>query len=1029
MRTDTNEQNVLSLRYRERRFLVASSALVLIGILLAGGTAEHGLLAAAFAAPAYGVHLVWTRTRHGADPLLLPLLHLLSGIGMLLMLSIGGLELAWQFVIGSALGCAAFLGASLIDLRRRFWRRQHGVWLVGALGIVFVLFAAGSGPAGSAARVNLDVPRLGRIQPIEIVKLCLMLFMAGYFARNWRFLRELRERRALPRWVRRLDVPRLRDVWPVTVGVAMTLASCFVLRDMGPALVLGSTFLVLYGMARGKWWASAAGFAAMIGGFWAIYATGVVPIVADRMSMLLSPWDNLIEGGEHLAHAYWAMAAGGVTGTGLGSGSAWAVPAAHTDMVLPAVAEELGLVGLLGILAIYVTLFVRIFRIARRSSATLGVFLAAGAGLMLLFQLFLIAGGTTGLAPLSGIVTPFLSYGKSSMLVNCGLLGLVASVSAREAATHDAETRRFGTPLRLASALTIVLLAAVGARAVQIQLFRADAWAVKPALVLRDSGERAFAYNPRIFAAREALGLGTIRDRNGIVLAADRPDSTVTRGYPFGAATFYLLGDVNRRVKWGADNSFYAEHRFLSFLRGYDNHPSTVRVDGHDVVRYDYSELLPLIGSRRRSPAAQAMLARDRDLDLTIDVRLQEEVIGLLAEGTPEGLTSSAVVLDAATGEVLASATHPAPALDHPADVHADPSAFDRGFGEGAKPPGSTFKLVTAMAALGIDPSSRGWTHTVRSWDRYARRGEPTGEVGMRRAIVSSSNVYFAALAHEVVGAERLLAALETFGFRIGPPGLTHREKIELLKAPDNLRQVGFGQGPLVGGPLQVARVAAAVANGGRIVPARWIRTAGAHLSYDHPSNPDSPNPDSRNPDALSPDSSNRFPSNRREGSEPVHLRVEDARFLAGAMRGVITDARGTARSLRTSSVPIAGKTGTAEEDGKQNHAWFAAFAPYEASGGETERSYGAPEGRRGQTSIVSATDRGSVSATSRRKIAVGVLVEEGGNGSSVAAPIARAIIEAAAELGIIAQTDSPPSITDRSTPLGRTTLISSSDR
>lgn len=978
-------------------------------------------MVAAFLAPPYIVHGVWMARRHAADPILLPLLHLMTGLGMLLMMSIGGVALGWPFAIGTAAGWGAFLAASLVDIRSKFWRRQHGVWLVGALATVFVMYAIGSGPIGSGARVNLELPGLGRIQPMEIVKLCLMLFMAGYFARNWRFLRELRERRALPRWLRRVDVPRLRDVWPVTAGVALTLASCFVLRDMGPALVLGSTFLVLYATARGRWWASAAGFAAMLGGFWVIYATGAVPIVADRMSMLLSPWSNHVTGGEHLAHAYWAMASGGPLGTGLGMGSTSAVPAAHTDMVLPALGEELGLAGLLAILILYTALFVRIFLIARRSPAVLGVFLAGGAGLMLLFQLFLIAGGTTGLAPLSGIVTPFLSYGKSSMIVNFALLGLIAAVSARTESADASVDEKFGMPMRVASAAAFVLLAAVGWRAADIQLIRADDLAVRPTLVPRASGERAFAYNPRIFAAREVLGRGTIRDRNGIILAIDSgrsevlPDSVRAaidaedprgRIYPFAPSTFYLLGDVNRRVKWGADNSLFAEHRFLSYLRGYDNRPQPVPVDGKEVIRYDYHDLLPLIGSRRRSRAARSMLARNRDLQLTIDIHLQQAVSEILAEKTAAGLISSAVVIDASTGEVLASVTHPPPNLDDPSTLHGDPFAFDRGFGQGAKPPGSTFKLVTAMAALSAAPSSGGWTHLVRASDRYARRGEPTGTVGLRRAIVSSSNVYFAALAHDVVGAERLLDALESFGFRLGQPGLDRRAKLVLLNAPDNLRQVGFGQGPIVGGPLQVARVAATVANGGRVVRPRWVRA------------PHSVAASFAGRDA-------RVTAAHQAAELTFDLRPEQLHLLASAMRGVVTDPHGTARSLRDARVPIAGKTGTAEEDGKNNHAWFAAFAPYDL---DPAHAGAAPPG-----------SRGSVSGGSRRKIAVGVLVEEGGSGSVVAAPIARAIIEAAADLGIISEvvarperrpreTDSPPSITYRST-LGRTALISSAHR
>lgn len=483
------------------------------------------------------------------------------------------------------------------------------------------------------------------------------------------------------------------------------------------------------------------------------------------------------------------------------------------------------------------------------------------------------------------------------------------------------------------------------------------------------------------------LGRGTITDRNGVVLAIDDG----SRVYPFGDSTFYLLGDVNRRVKWGAGNSLYAEHRYLSYLRGYDNHPTTVQVDGRPVVRYDYRELGPLIGPA--NAAGLDLLSRRRDLQLTIDVRLQQRVTRALLELAPEGRTASAVVLDAFTGEVLASATVPLPSVD--AAGHADPGTFDRGFGAGAKPPGSTFKLVTAMAALEAEGAAvRRWSRVVRAGDRYARRGEPTGRVDLRRALVSSSNVYFAALAREVVGPERLAVMADAFGFRVGAAGLSTRERIALLKQPDNVRQAGFGQGPVLASPLEVARVAAAVANGGISLPPRWIRTSPV--------------------DGL--------PLPRNGGARVISS--EHARILAEAMRGVVLD--GTASLLRDSPIPIAGKTGTAEEDrpgsAALNHAWFAGFAPYEAAGGAYRSADGAAR-------TVAADVRGSRLPGARRILAVGVLVEDGGHGGRVAAPIAQAVFEAAADLGIIdggPRSVSPP--TDPPT-LGPVPLISRADR
>lgn len=938
-------------------------------------------LVLAYLAAFYGVHLFWFRRRFGGDALLLPVVHLLTGLGLMLMFSLQDplrdRFLAQGYVTGVAAGLGLLALVSQVDFQHPRWRRHTVAWLGLGGGLAALLFLFGTGPTGSDARVNLVLPLAGSVQPVEGIKLCLVLFLAGYFARNWELLRQLRQRRGVPRLLRRLHVPRYRDLLPAAGGVAAAVLIFFALHDMGPALVVACTFLVLYGIVRHRWPAVGAGFALLGGVFWLTWRTGAVPRVADRIAMMLSPWDNFVHGGEHLAHAYWALATGGLTGQGLGAGHPGFIPAAHTDMVLPALGEEVGLLGLLTVFALYAVFLHRAFQIAVQARGVYSLFLGLSVALLTLFQVVIIAGGAFGLAPLSGVVTPFLSYGKSSMVVHGVLVGMLMSLSARPgtAGQQAAQRRHFRTPVAVLMTATLAVMAVVAARVGYIQAVRADDWALKPALVLRQDGARAYVYNPRILEARRHLTRGSIYDRNGIPLATSRPDEVARfrdlyarmgvpetalatpeeRVYPFGALTFYLLGDVHTRVKWGAGNSLYAEHAFLSHLRGYDNHPRAVekqRTPGggpEPIVRYDYGDLIALVRHGAGHRAARALLARDRDVYLTVDVRLQQRVAEVLAEGAPPGTVASAVVLDAATGEVLASVTTPLPdaAYTDPAAAHADPGLFDRGFGRGAKPPGSTFKLVTALAALHRDRAALHWTHTVHATDRYARRHEPTGRVDLTRGLVASSNVYFAALAHDVVGADSLLTMLRTFGFGLGPAGLPKRQQRRLLLEPDNLRQAGFGQGPVTGSPLQAALVAATIANDGALMPPRWVR----------------------HPDA---------------GRHPVRYVVlpRDARTLAAVMRRVVTDREGTAHALRDLPVPLAGKTGTAEEketvlrDGApvrvtRNHAWFTGFAPYREGVDEP-------------------------------RLAIAVLVEDGGSGGHVAAPLAGAIAVAAADLGLI---------------------------
>ena len=941
-------------------------------------------LALVYLAVFYGLHLFWFRRRFGGDAVLLPVVHLLTGLALMLMFSLQDplrdRFLAQGYVAGVAAGGLLIGVVSQVDFQHQRWRRHTVAWLGIGGGLAALLFLFGSGPTGSDARVNLVLPLIGSVQPVELIKLCLVLFLAGYFARNWELLRKLRQRNGLPRLLQRLNLPRYRDLGPAAGGVAAAVLIFFALHDMGPALVVACTFLVLYGIVRHRWPAVGAGFAALVGVFWYTGHSHAVPRVADRIEMLLSPWENFVRGGEHLAHAYWALATGGITGQGLGAGHPGYIPAAHTDMVLPALGEEIGLLGLMTVFMLYAVLLYRAFQIALQARGIYSLFLGLSVALMTLFQVVIIAGGAFGLVPLSGVVTPLLSFGKSSMVVNGVLIGMLMSLSARPgtAVQQAAQRRHFRRPVAILMAATLGLMAVVVVRAGYIQAVRADDWAMKPALVLRESGERAFVYNPRILDARRHLTRGAIYDRNGIPLATSRRDEVARfrpayeklgvrtgdlmgldgRYYPFGALTFYLLGDVRSRVKWGAGNSLYAEHTYLSYLRGYDNHPRpvekkrTLAGGPEPIVRYDYRDLVALVRYGTDHRDARALIHRNRDLYLTVDIRLQQRVAEILTTDAPPGKVASAVVLDAVTGDVLASVTTPLPeaAFSNPTAAHADPDLFDRGFGRGAKPPGSTFKLVTAMAALHRDRAALHWTQTVHASDRYARRNEPTGRVDMARGLVASSNVYFAALAHDVVGADSLLAMLEAFGFQVGNPGLSARQKRRLLLEPDNLRQAGFGQGPVTGSPLQAALVAATLANGGALPAVRWVR---------HPD----------------------------EARHPVRyvLLPPDAHTLARIMRRVVTDREGTAHSLHALSVPMAGKTGTAEEkhirDGQaarvtRNHAWFAGFAPYREGG-------------------------------TGPRIAIAVLVEDGGSGGHVAAPLAGAIAEAAADLGLI-QRDEP---------------------
>src|SRR5208283_1918803 len=290
------------------------------------------------------VNVVWSVRGFRGDPSLAPALVLLTGVGLVLMISLRDLLrdrlLFADFAQGVALGCLLMAAAALLDFHRLTGGLSF-VPLLASFGLSALLVVFGSGPGTSDAKVNL----LG-FQPVEIIRVLLVFFLAGYFARAWDVLRHARETRASVAGLTRLiDIPPLEDTLPAAVCVALSLVLFFLQRDMGPALVFCCLFLILYGIARSSVFVPVVGLALVVAGFVAGFYLGVPHTVAERVSMWLSPWDNLIHGGDQLAQSLWAFSSGQLSGMGIGLGDPQLVPAAHTDLILAALGEECGFLG------------------------------------------------------------------------------------------------------------------------------------------------------------------------------------------------------------------------------------------------------------------------------------------------------------------------------------------------------------------------------------------------------------------------------------------------------------------------------------------------------------------------------------------------------------------------------------------------------------------------------------------------------------------------------------------------------------
>jgi cell division protein FtsW (lipid II flippase) len=913
-------------------------------------------------------NLIWMVRGFTGPLVFLPLLLMLTGIGFALMVAlrdpIRDTLIFVPFAQGVAGGCILMLIASFIN-----WESTTASYsfvpLLGAIVLSLALIFFGSGPSGSDARVNL-----GPFQPVEAIKILLVFFLAGYFSKRWPLLRQLREKRFV---IPGVQLPPLQYAAPVMVGVGVAVLFFYLQRDLGPALVFAAVFLTLYAIARNRAPLAIIGMTALLGGFMAGYFLGTPKTVHDRVSMWLSPWSNTVRGGDQVVHSLWAMASGGPLGTGPGLGESDVIPAGYTDLIVSVLGEEWGFLGIAAVYAIFGILIWMALRIARRARTDYAFFLALGLALLVSAELLLISGGILDLFPLSGVATPFLSYGRTAMLANFLIAGILLALGREQAPTE--RTAPFHAGLRWVEVVLGVLALSIVAKAGYVQLARADAIAGEGTLVLQADGGRRYIYNPRLIAAAHDLQRGTISDRTGLPLATSSwaeleqhraqykelgidIDQACNRAdfrhYPLGKLTFHLLGDLRTRANWGAPNSSLVERDEAVRLQGYDDRARVVELKDESgkpfyTIRYDYRELLPLLRHRwePENPAVKKIRDRERNVHLSLSAALQVSAGQILQTRLAEQhlIHGSVVVMDPANGDLLASVNIPSPELaqERLAVGEAAGSLLDRAR-YGLFPPGSTFKVVTAIAALRADPNlAHQQYQCVRLPD--GRNGNfignskrpirddvedasPHGTLDMNRALIVSCNAYFAQLGTYKVGAQQLLDTAKVIGISVANPPT-------VKNLTPQMPQISYGQGQVVVSPFQMARVASAIAAGGALPFGRWITDD----------------------------------SNSRTAVPQRLLPVNMADLLAKDMRGVVTS--GTGRRLASITPAIAGKTGTAELANAPSHAWFIGFAPY------TE-------------------------GPAPKRIAFSILAENGHYGGTAAAPIAGDLVAAAQRLKLI---------------------------
>jgi cell division protein FtsW (lipid II flippase) len=439
------------LRGRELGLLLVTAAALFVGALSLGATQQFRAaqlnggdagsvdllspaqpeILAIYLAALFAVHLALVVAGKRTDQILLPTVGMLGGIGLLLMVrlpqnlagALGGLartQLVW-LVIGLAI-----IATLAVAVRNDVWlRRYKYTWAVAGVALLLLTFLLGHDVNG--ARLSLTVgPFSG--QPSELLKVILVVFLAGYLSENRPLLVEESTK------VGPLRLPPVPYLAPMVAMWAIALGIVIVQRDLGAALLFFAVFLLLLYVSTARVSFVILGLVAFVLGAAALYF--VFGHVRTRIDIWLDPFADPAGAGYQVVQALHAFARGGLIGTGFGAGLPTIagrppIPALHTDFPFAALGEELGLVGILAILGLYLVLVERGLRIASAAQDEFRAILAAGLSLVIGVQAFIIAGGNLKLIPLTGITLPFVSYGGSSLLANSVIVGLLIALSER----------------------------------------------------------------------------------------------------------------------------------------------------------------------------------------------------------------------------------------------------------------------------------------------------------------------------------------------------------------------------------------------------------------------------------------------------------------------------------------------------------------------------------------------------------------------------------------------------------------------
>ncbi|VEI13365.1 FtsW/RodA/SpoVE family cell cycle protein [Trueperella bialowiezensis] len=435
------QKNVSNGRFRELGLLVLALAIVLMGWVLVyqGVTVDPPSALPENFAKVAGIaagfvlagHIAIRLATPWADPIFYPTAVLLTGLGLVMIHRIDDVLVARgesAEVGGQAMLAGAGLVLMVITIAvirdHRLLRRITYISLIAGVVLLLLPMVPGLGRTVYGARIWINVAGFS-YQPAELAKIFFAIFFAGYLVSQ-------RDNLALAgKKFLGIQLPRARHFGPIIVGWAASMIVLVLEKDFGTAVLFFGLFVaMLYVSTERVSWLIIGGLLTAVGVYFIVQ---VMPHIQARFDIWLDPLSAELYDAKHgsyqIVQGWFGMASGGLFGTGLGRGYPANASQSNSDMIIASFGEEIGLIGLLAMLSVYLVFCARALKTAIDLRDGFGKLLASGLGFTIALQCFIVAGGVTGVIPMTGLAMPFIALGGSALLTNWIIVGLLLRMS------------------------------------------------------------------------------------------------------------------------------------------------------------------------------------------------------------------------------------------------------------------------------------------------------------------------------------------------------------------------------------------------------------------------------------------------------------------------------------------------------------------------------------------------------------------------------------------------------------------------